>query len=191
MRIARSNERGGIIMRKQQKIGYGMVVVAVLLGLVGTVGFVLEGQVNDVPTPNVPERTFFGDEPLPENGLTAFVSASLTLTWDRDDIYVVIVDEDERNTCDATPPALTNPALSKACTPYDGDIIASGTDGSEGLTWDVEAGVYFAGIGTFGDSMPEGTEVNMNYEVHLRAGFVAYFLFALLGMAGFAYTRME
>ena len=41
-------------MRKQQKIGYGMLVVAVLLGLAGTVGFVLEGQVNDVPTPNVP-----------------------------------------------------------------------------------------------------------------------------------------
>ena len=88
-------------MRKQEKIGYGLVVVAVLLAIGGSVGFVLEGDVSDIPTPNVPERTFFADEPLPENGLSTFISASLTLTWDRDDIYVVIVDEDEKKTCEA------------------------------------------------------------------------------------------
>jgi hypothetical protein len=33
--------------------------------------------------------------------------------------------------------------------------------------------------------------VNVFYEVQLQAGFVAYFLFALLGIAGFAYTRVE
>jgi len=178
-------------VRKQEKIGYGLVAFSLVLVVLCSIGFTSTGEITDLPTPNVPEKTFFGDEPIPENGFSTFITAELTLTWDRNDIYVVIVDEDERNTCDATPPALSNPALSKACTPYDGDIIALGTDGSEGLTWDVEAGVYFAGIGTLGDSLPEGTEVNINYEVHLRAGFVAYFLFALLGMAGFAFTRME
>lgn len=182
---------GGSIMRTQEKIGYGLVALAVVLGLVGSIGFVLEGEVNDIPTPNVPERTFFSDEPLPENGLSTFISASLTLTWDRDDIYVVIVDEDEKKTCEANPPGLFNEGSTTACTPYDADVLAAGTDGSKGLTWDVAPGVHFAGIGTVGETLPAGAEVNMNYEVHLQAGFVAYFLFALLGVAGLAYSRVE
>lgn len=178
-------------MRKQEKIGYGLVVVAVLLAIAGSVGFVLEGEVSDIPTPNVPERTFFADEPLPENGLSTFVSASLTLTWDRDDIYVVIVDEDEKKTCEATPPGLFNEGSTSACTPYDADVLAAGTDGSKGLSWDVASGVHYAGIGTVGETLPEGAEVNMFYEVHLQAGFVSYFLFALVGVAGLAYSRVE
>ena len=83
-------------MRKQEKIGYGLVGVALLLVVLGSIGFTSTGEVNDVPTPNFPERTFFADEPLPENGLTTFISATVTLTWDRDDIYVVIVEEDEK-----------------------------------------------------------------------------------------------
>ncbi len=178
-------------MRKQEKVGYGMVAVAVLLTLGGSIGFVMDGEVNDIPTPNAPERTFFGDEPLPENGLSTFISARLTLTWDRDDIYVVIVDEDEKKTCEAPPPGLLNQGSTTACTPYDADVRAAGTDGSEGLNWDVEPGVHFAGIGTVGQTLPEGTEVNMFYEVHLQAGFVSYFLFALLGVGGLAYSRVE
>ena len=50
-------------MRKQENIGYAVVVVAVLLCLLGTIGLRLD-EVNDIPTPNVPERTFFADEPL-------------------------------------------------------------------------------------------------------------------------------
>ena len=113
-------------MRKQEKVGYGMVAVAVLLTLGGSIGFVMDGEVNDIPTPNAPERTFFGDEPLPENGLSTFISARLTLTWDRDDIYVVIVDEDEKKTCEAPPPGLLNQGSTTACTPYDADVRAAG-----------------------------------------------------------------
>jgi hypothetical protein len=178
-------------MRKQEKIGYGLVVLAGLLMVAGSLGFVIEGEVNEVPTPNVPERTFFADEPLPENGLRTFISASLTLKWDRDDIYVVIVDEDKKNTCDATPPGLFNAGSPTACTAYDGDALAGGDDGSKGLSWDVQPGVHYVGLGTEGEALPAGTEVNVFYEVQLQAGFVAYFLFALLGMAGFAYTRVE
>ena len=56
-------------MRKQEKIGYGLVAAAVVLVLLGTIGLTLDGEVNDVPTPNVPEKTFFGDEALPETVL--------------------------------------------------------------------------------------------------------------------------
>ena len=90
-------------MRKQENIGYAVVVVAVLLCLLGTIGLRLDGEVNDIPTPNVPERTFFADEPLPEQAFGAVISATLTLNWDRDDIYVVIAGEDEKKSCESLP----------------------------------------------------------------------------------------
>ncbi len=178
-------------MRKQEKIGYGLVGAAVVLVLLGTVGFTLEGEVNDVPTPNVPEKTFFGDDALPGNGLSLIIAAELTLNWDRDDIYVVIVDEEEKNRCESLPTGLFNEGSTTACTPYDADVLAAGSDGEAGFSWVVESGVHFAGIGTVDDGLPAGTDVTLTYSVHVQASFVAYFLFALVGVGGLAYTRME
>lgn len=180
-------------VRKQDKIGYGLVVVSVLLMLAGTVGFTLEGEVNDVPTPTVPNRTFFADEPLPEHTLGIFVTATLTLTWDRGDIYVVIAGEDEKKACESVPPGLINEGSTSSCKPFDNDVIAGGNDGEVGLEWKVEDGVYFAGIGTTSTTqgLPEGTEVNLDYSVDLQAGFASYFIFALIGVGGLAYTRVE
>jgi hypothetical protein len=175
-------------LRRQEKIGYGAVVVAVFLGLLGTVGYSLEGVVSDVPTPNVPNRSFFADEPLPEQTLAVFLSATMTLNWDRDDVFVVIVDEDEKNTCDVQ---LYSPA-SMVCTMYDEDVIVSSTNGEEGLVWEVEEGVYYAGIGTSDQGgLPQGTAVDLTYSVHLQAGFASYFVFALIGVSGLAYSRVE
>jgi hypothetical protein len=179
-------------MRKQEKIGYGIVAFAVLLMLGGTVGISVEGAVDDITTPNYPERTFFADEALPEQSLAVFVSATLTLTWDRDDIYVVIADEDEKNTCESQPPGLFNQGTSTSCGPFDTDLVASGNDGNEGLTWKVEEGTYYVGIGTLEqEGLPEGTVVDLTYTVDLSAGFALYFVFALIGIAGLAYTRVE
>ena len=178
-------------MRKQEKIGYALVGLSLVLVALGSIGFTTTGEVNDLPTPNVPEKTFFGDEPIPENGLSTFITAELTLTWDRNDIYVVIVDEDEKKTCESQPPGLFNEGTTTACTPYDADVLAAGNNGEEGLSWEVQPGVHYAGIGTVGDALPEGTVVNMAYSVHLQAGFATYFLFALMGVGGFAYSRVE
>ena len=179
-------------MRKQEKVGYGLVVVAVLLMLAGAVGITLEGSITDITTPNLPERTFFADEALPEQSLAVFVSATLTLTWDREDIYVVIADEDEKNTCESQPPGLFNQGSSTTCGPFDTDLVASGSDGTNGLRWEVQEGTYFAGIGTLDqDGLPDGTQVDLAYAVDLSAGFALYFVFALIGVAGLAYTRVE
>ena len=113
------------------------------------------------------------------------------MTWDRNDIYVVIVDEDEKDRCESIPIGLVNGGSTTACTPYDSDMLAAGTDGDAGFSWTVEPGVHFAGIGTMDDGLPAGTDVNLTYSVHLQASFVAYFLFALVGVGGLAYTRME
>ena len=178
-------------MRKQEKVGYGLVALSLVLVVVGSVGFTTTGEINDLPTPNAPGKTFFGDEPIPENGFSTFITAELTLTWDRNDIYVVIVDEDEKSRCESPPPGLFNEGTTTACTPYDADVLAAGNNGDEGLVWDVQPGVHYAGIGSVEDRLPAGTQVNMVYAVHLQAGFVSYFLFALVGIGGLAYSRVE
>ncbi|MEL0312400.1 MAG: hypothetical protein VXA43_03340 [Candidatus Poseidoniales archaeon] len=178
-------------MRKQEKLGYGLVALSLVLVVLGSIGFTMTGEINDLPTPNTPGKTFFGDDPIPENGLSTFITAELTLTWDRDDIYVVIVDEDEKKSCESPPPGLFNEGSTTACTPYDADVLAAGNNGDEGLVWDVQPGVHYAGIGSVEDRLPAGTQVNMSYAVHLQAGFVSYFLFALVGVGGLAYTRVE
>jgi hypothetical protein len=178
-------------VRKQEKLGYGLVALSLVLVVLGSIGFTMTGEINDLPTPNTPGKTFFGDDPIPDNGLSTFITAELTLTWDRDDIYVVIVDEDEKKSCESPPPGLFNEGSTTACTPYDADVLAAGNNGDEGLVWDVQPGVHYAGIGSVEDRLPAGTQVNMSYAVHLQAGFVSYFLFALVGVGGFAYTRVE
>ncbi len=178
-------------MRKQEKVGYGLVGLSLVLVVLGSIGFTATGEITDLPTPNTPGKTFFGDDPIPENGFSMFISAELTLTWDRNDIYVVIVDEDEKKSCESQPPGLFNEGSTTACTPYDADVLAAGNNGEEGLTWDVQPGVHYAGIGSVEGELPAGTQVNMSYAVHLQAGFVAYFLFALVGIGGLAYSRVE
>ena len=148
-------------MRKQEKIGYGLVGVAVVFLLLGSIGF------------------------------TTFISATVTLKWDRDDIYVVVADEDEKKRCESEPPGIFNQGTTMACGPYDADVLAGGTDGEEGLIWDVESGVHYAGIGTVENDLPSGVDVNMSYSVHLQASFATYFLFALIGIGGLAYSRVE
>ena len=174
-----------------RRLGQLMMAVAVVRGGLGWMGLTIEGEVNDVPTPNFPDRSFFADDPLPESAFTPFMSAELTLTWDRNDVYAVIVDEDEKRTCEATPTGLAQNSGTTSCGPYDADIVAIGDNGAEGLVWTVEPGIYFVGVGTSGSSLPQGAEVNMAYEVHLQAGFASYFVVAGIGVVGFAMTRSE
>lgn len=177
-------------MKRQEAIGYGAIVVSILLVILGYNGMTFEGEIQDIPTPNTPNRSYFADEPLPEKGFGPFLAVTLDLVWDRDDVYAVIVDQDEKNTCESTPPGLQDFGDAAKCGPYDSDVIAGSTDGSSGLTWQVEPGTYHVGIGTF-EPTPDGFEVNMQYTVQLQAGFALYFVFILVGIFGLAYTRVE
>ena len=167
-----------------------MIFVALVLVLAGTVGVTVDGTTSiDVVTTG--GKTVFADEPLPEHSLGALIAADLTLNWDREDIYVVIVDEDEKLRCESSG-VLGDFESGTSCTANDSDVIAGSTDGVEGLQWTVAPGIHYAGLGTVpgGLSLSESGVV-LDYEVNLHASFGLYFFFFLLGIAGFAYTRMS
>ena len=64
------------------------------------IGYTFTGEIEDVPTPNAPNQAFFSGEPLPENSLSSFVSAELTITWDRNDVWIALVDAEEKKRCE-------------------------------------------------------------------------------------------
>ena len=177
-------------MERQERIGYSMMGAALLLILAGTVGFTVEGTTSiDVVTTG--GKTVFANEALPEHALGAIVTAELTLNWDREDIYVVIVEEDEKSRCESSG-TLGGFESGNSCTANDADVIAVSVDGTEGLQWTVAPGVHYAGLGTVpGAPSFTNSEVMFDYDVHLHASFGLYFIFFLLGIAGFAYSRMK
>ena len=169
------------------------MLISLFLMYVGWSGIVLDGEVSDIPTPNTPDRTYFSDEPLPEQVLAPFFVADLTLTWDRDDIYVVIVEEDEKKRCEATPPGLSDLERGSSCSSRDADIIVIGSagEGQDGIEWRVDSGIYHVGMGSAFAEFPEGTDLNVNYAVHLHASFIVYFLLSLITVGGLAYSRVD
>ena len=82
------------------KAGAVLIAVGFLLLLAGMIGYTLTGEVEDVPTPNAPNQAFFADDPLPENILSPLFAAELTITWDRDDVWMGLVDADEKKRCE-------------------------------------------------------------------------------------------
>ena len=75
------------------------MVSALLLVILGTFGFTIDDSVDSIPTPNVPNSVFFADEPMQSNPL-ALVSANADITWDRNDVFLVIGDADKKSQCD-------------------------------------------------------------------------------------------
>lgn len=149
------------------KAGFLLTGLGVILLIGGMIGYTLTGEVEDVPTPNAPNQAFFSGEPLPENMLSPFVSAELTLTWDRDDVWIGLVDESEKNRCEDVPSNFFTPGL--GCDGTSTNFVAgdSTAKASEGFTWEMDSGTYFAALGAKDGALPAGTEVVVSYEVHL------------------------
>jgi len=172
-----------------------MAVFAVLVMVLGTVGYTVEGEVENIPTPNVEGFVFFSDEALPGNPVALFVSADTTITWDRDDIFVVIADESKKNQCDgiiANQGAfLQSESGSQTCQYGDTGYEATATDGTNGVQWHVTSGTFYAGIGTQSGELPAGAEVNIDYEVELSASFPSYLFGFLIGIGGLGLSRMS
>ena len=85
--------------RSFRKVGYAITAIATLLLIVGTIGITLEPVSREAPMspPSFTQGTiFFGPEPLRGNPIPLLLSAEATVNWDRDDIFLVIADEDKK-----------------------------------------------------------------------------------------------
>ena len=85
-------------------------------------------------------KRFFPGEPLPENFLSPLVAAELTITWDRDDVWIGLVDADEKKRCEDVPSNFFTPGM--GCDGTSTNFVAgdSGAIASEGFTWEMEPG---------------------------------------------------
>ena len=149
------------------KLGVAFTSFAVVFLVGGMIGFTFEGEVEGAPTPNAPNQAFFSEEPLPSNPLIGILSTELTLTWDRDDVWIGIVDEDEKNRCEDVPSSFFSGGL--GCDGVSTNFAAGSADAKSdtGFTWEMESGTYFAALGAKDGALAEGTEVKIDYEAHI------------------------
>ena len=179
-------------MKSAQKFGYGLVTLSVILMIIGSVGYTAEGDVEEVPTPNVPDFVFFADDPLPSNPAGLFFNAEAHITWDRDDIFLVISDAATKKECDNTPAGLGGFGGGTSCNSANINSVAGGANDNnvDGVIWDVESGEYYVGIGSK-DQVAQGVEINVHYKVEVQFSFVSYLVCILMAATGLAYARFS
>ena len=61
------------------KFGIGLMVIAVIVSILGSIGFTTEDSVDSIPTPNVPNSVFFADEPMQSNPLALLINANVQI----------------------------------------------------------------------------------------------------------------
>tara|TARA_B100001142_G_scaffold104025_1_gene106083 strand:+ start:1741 stop:2289 length:549 start_codon:yes stop_codon:yes gene_type:complete len=149
------------------KFGVGLTGFAILFLIAGMIGFTFEGEVEGVPTPNAPKQAFFSDEPLPSNPLIGILSTELTLTWDRDDVWIGIVDEAEKDRCDDVPSSFFSDDSDCNGVKLNFEAGEADANADTGFTWEMESGTYFAALGAKDGALPAGAEVNIDYEAHI------------------------
>ena len=180
--------------RSFRKVGYVITVIATLLLIVGTYGITLEPTSREAPMspPSFTQGTvFFGPEPLRSNPFPLLLSAEATVTWDREDIFLVIADEDKKNECDAILPIERILSDSQTCKIGDSDFEAVGDNGSTGLEWSPKDGEYYVGIGTMGENNPAGEGFKLDITIELNLSASGYVLTLLLGIFGLWLIRND
>ena len=177
-------------MQINSKFGIGLMITAVLLSIVGTIGFTIEDSVESVPTPNVPNSVFFADDPVQSNPLALLVSANAEITWDRSDVFLVVGDSDKKNQCDGLTFIERVNQNTEICTSRDNDFVAIGDDNQSGFTWSVKSGEYYVGIGSLND-VSEDFELNVDYEVKMTLSATGYFALVLMLFSGFVLNKYQ
>ena len=180
--------------RSFRKVGYAITAIATLLLIVGTIGITLEPASREAPMspPSFTQGTiFFGPEPLRGNPIPLLLSAEATVNWDRDDIFLVIADEDKKNECDSIPPIERILSDSETCKAGDSEFEVIGDNGTTGLTWAPEDGEYYVGIGTLGENNPAGEGFKLDVTIELNLSASGYVLTLLFGAIGFRLIRND
>jgi hypothetical protein len=177
-----------------RKVGYAITAIATLVLIVGTIGITLEPASREAPMspPSFTQGTiFFGPEPLRGNPIPLLLSAEATVNWDRDDIFLVIADEDKKNECDSIPPIERILSDSETCKAGDSEFEVVGDNGTTGLTWAPEDGEYYVGIGTLGENNPAGEGFKLDVTIELNLSASGYVLTLLFGAIGFRLIRND
>ncbi len=171
---------------KKQFAGSLLVSLSILCCIFGYIGWSTEGEVSDIQTPTIRDYSFFSNEPIPSELSNFFITSQLKLNWESEEIYVVIVDEDEKNSCPVKAAVMEGSTPGGSCSSTDQDILAGGAafGPDTGITWEVEQGPHFVGLGSRVDTLSSNADVTIGYEVHIRASFALYFIIFLVGIGG-------
>ena len=160
----------------------------------GIIGITLEPAPREAPMspPSFTQGTvFFGPEPLRGNPIPLLLSAEATVNWDRDDIFLVIADEDKKEECDSIPPIERILSESQTCKAGDSEFEVVGENGTTGLTWAPEDGEYYVGIGTLGENNPAGEGFKLDVIIELNLSASGYLLTLLFGAFGVRLIRND
>ena len=176
-------------LHRNAKIGIGLIALSVIVCLLGTIGFTTQESVEGVPTPNVPNSVFFADEPIQSNPLALFVTANAEVTWDRNDVFLVVADADKKAQCEGLT-LIEQMGNNELCTSGDNEFEAVGDDNQAGVSWNVKSGEYFVGIGTMTET-PEDFELNIDYTVDISLSATGYFVGFIFIVIGYSLTRYE
>lgn len=176
-------------MKKNQKIGYSLISIALIIGILGTVGYSFEDEVNDLPTPTVANHVFFADEAIPSNPVALFFDANSKVTWDRSDIFLVIADAEKKERCESMNQLEIMGAVDE-CKSSDNEFELISDDNVTGLEWKVKSGEYYVGIGTI-DEIGQDFEMNIQYEVEISLSATSYFVLFLVSAAGLGISRID
>jgi len=180
--------------RSFRKVGYAITAIATLLLIVGSIGITLEPASREAPMspPSFTQGTvFFGPEPLRGNPIPLLLSAEATVNWDRDDIFLVIADEDKKNECDSILPIERILSDSETCKAGDSEFEVVGDNGTTGLTWAPKDGEYYVGIGTLGENNPAGEGFELDVTIKLNLSTSGYVLTLLFGAIGVQLVRND
>ena len=132
---------------------------------------------------------YFSAEPLRGNPIPLLLSAEATVNWDRDDIFLVIADEDKKEECDSIPPIERILSESQTCKSGDSEFEVVGENGT--LTWAPEDGEYYVGIGTLGENNPAGEGFKLDITIELNLSASGYLLTLLFGAFGVRLIRND
>ena len=184
----------GIRRRSFRKVGYAFAAIATLALIVGTLGVSLGPITREAPMspPSFTQGTvFFGPEPLRGNPASLLLSAEGTVTWDRSDLFLVIADEEKKAECDSIPPIERVFSTSQTCKAEDTGYEAISHNGTAGLTWTAQDGAYYVGIGTLGESNPEGDAFTLSVSIELGLSATGYVVTLLLGGLGVWLIKLD
>ena len=173
----------------RRKIGYTITTLMCIILIIGTIGISPERPPRNIPDtpPSVTNGTvFFAPVAVPDNPFSSLLSTDLSLTWDRNDIFLVIADGDKKDQCNGLSLLEKIQSTSTTCKAEDDGYETIGLNNSTGLEWTIDDGDYFFGIGTLGESDTDRSGLRLFVSVEMKLTITGYMLFFSLGVFGLA-----